>query len=85
MWPGVKDIKSLDEFDKDDVRYILSAEGEIIGLGAMGCSSKELKEKGPTGTAVLVLHLMDDKLWQFGPKKVLPPLGTSDAGDQKGE
>jgi len=74
MWPGVKNPTEMDKFAKDDVRYIKTSDNKIIGLGAMACSYDELKSKGPTGTAMLLLHIIDDKLWAFGPQKVLDPV-----------
>jgi len=40
----------------------------------MACSLAELAANGPTGNAVYILHVMDDKLWGMGPKKVLSPV-----------
>lgn len=44
MWPGVKSPENLGEFKKDDVRYIVDSNENIIGLGALGSSSSEIKE-----------------------------------------
>jgi predicted ribosome-associated RNA-binding protein Tma20 len=69
MWPGVVDPKSLGEFNKDDVRYITTPENEKIALGAMACGSDELSDSIPTGPAMYILHIINDKLWENGPKK----------------
>lgn len=42
-----------------------------IAVGVMACSSDELAANGPTGTALIVLHIIEDKLWSSGPKVVL--------------
>lgn len=86
MWTGVKNPNGLGDFKKDDVRYIKTAENKIIAVGAMACSSQELAEKGAQGTAMFILHVIDDKLWTAGPKTVLPALiaeAKKDAPAQK--
>ena len=39
MWPGVNNYGDLGNFKKDEVVGIRSIQGEIIAVGAMGCSS----------------------------------------------
>ncbi len=34
-------------------------------------NSDELEKNGPTGTALIVLHIIEDKLWASGPKVIL--------------
>jgi hypothetical protein len=46
--------------------YLYYALTRIIGVGAMACSSKDLKKNGPTGPALLPLHILGDKLWELG-------------------
>lgn len=38
MWPGVRSFEGLQNFAKDEVVAIRSSKGEIIAIGAMGCS-----------------------------------------------
>jgi translation initiation factor 2D len=38
MWPGVKDFSRIGNFKKDQIVSIQNANGEPIGIGAMGCS-----------------------------------------------
>lgn len=38
MWPGVFDYSALGKFKKDQVVGIRSLKGEMIAIGAMGCS-----------------------------------------------
>jgi predicted RNA-binding protein (TIGR00451 family) len=38
MWPGVKEFTSLGNFKKDSVVSIKNSVGEIIAVGALGCS-----------------------------------------------
>lgn len=73
MWPGVKNRKDLGKFYKDDVRYIKASNGIPIAIGMMACNSDELAANGPTGTALIVLHIIEDKLWSSGPKVLLEP------------
>jgi len=40
----------------------------------MAMDTAELKSKGPNGTAMLMLHIMDDSLWGAGPKKIVEPV-----------
>ena len=69
MWPGVRDYKGLENFQKDQVVAIRSAKGQLIGVGATGCSLKELQNnKDNSGVAVYILHYYNDKLWESGPK-----------------
>lgn len=42
MWPGVRSYAGLGNFQKDQVVGILSSKGDIIAIGALGCSLKEL-------------------------------------------
>jgi len=73
MWPGVKNRANLGKFYKDDVRYIKASNGIPIAVGTMACTSEELAASGPTGTAMFVLHFLEDKLWLSGPKLLLEP------------
>lgn len=69
MWPGVRDYTNLGNFKKDDVTAIIDAKGEVIAIGAMGCSLEELKKNNDlSGIAVFILHYRGDKLWEMGPK-----------------
>jgi predicted ribosome-associated RNA-binding protein Tma20 len=38
MWPGVNNYTDLGKFKKDQVVGIRSIKGEIIAIGATGCS-----------------------------------------------
>ena len=67
MWPGVKDIEGLGQFKKDEVVAIVNCKGELIAIGALGCSFEELKvNKEGSGVAAYVLHFRGDKLWDMG-------------------
>lgn len=69
MWPGVKDYSDLGNFKKDEIVSIRSSKGEIIAVGAMGCSSGEMKDAdNSTGVAVHIHHFRGDKLWEMGTK-----------------
>jgi translation initiation factor 2D len=69
MWPGVRDITSLGNFLKDQVVGIRTAKGDIVAIGALGCSLKELQSNADnSGVAVYILHYLNDKLWETGPK-----------------
>jgi len=46
----------------------------VVAVGLMACSLAELVASGLTGNAVFILHVLDDKLWGMGPKKVLSPV-----------
>jgi predicted ribosome-associated RNA-binding protein Tma20 len=71
MWPGVYDHSGLGEFKKDDVISVRSIKGEIIAIGAMGCSEQEFaKNAEKNGIAVHILHFKQDKLWELGPKTI---------------
>eukprot|EP01016_Furgasonia_blochmanni_P000252 TRINITY_DN1001_c0_g1_i1.p1 TRINITY_DN1001_c0_g1~~TRINITY_DN1001_c0_g1_i1.p1 ORF type:complete len:729 (-),score=327.94 TRINITY_DN1001_c0_g1_i1:179-2275(-) len=74
MWPGVSNKDDLGTFAADDVRCVQTADGKIIAVGAMACSSDQLKKSGPQGQALFVLHLIDDQLWELGDKKVPTPV-----------
>jgi predicted RNA-binding protein (TIGR00451 family) len=64
MWPGVRDYSNLQNFKKDDIVSIRNAKGEIIAVGALGCSLDELKKNADlSGIAVYILHYKGDKLW----------------------
>jgi len=72
MWPGVRDFNGLGNFKKDEVIRILSGKGEVVAIGAMGCSLDELKSNSDgSGIAVYILHYRGDKLWEMG-NKVYP-------------
>jgi hypothetical protein len=76
---GVANKDDLGTFNADDVRSVQTADGKyvvlshqglilmlckrIIAVGAMACSSDQLKKNGPQGQALFVLHLIDDQLW----------------------
>lgn len=69
MWPGVRDYSGLGKFQKDQVVAIRTAKGELIAVGALGCSLKELQANNDnSGVAVYILHYFNDKLWESGPK-----------------
>jgi len=69
MWPGVRDFSGLGHFEKDQVVGIRTAKGEIIAVGAMGCSLKEFQSNADkSGVAVYILHYFNDQLWAQGPK-----------------
>jgi len=51
-WEGINDIKKLGDFNKDDVRAIISG-GKLIALGAMGSESKNINKAEP---AAYILH-----------------------------
>jgi predicted ribosome-associated RNA-binding protein Tma20 len=38
MWPGVNSFAELGNFKKDEVVSIKNMKGEIIAVGALGCS-----------------------------------------------
>lgn len=72
MWPGVRSWEDLGVFTKDDVVGLRSAKGQIIGVGAMGCSKKQLESSADkSGIAVYILHYKGDKLWDIGPKTLV--------------
>lgn len=69
MWPGVLDFSNVGNFKKDQIVSIRTAKGEVIGVGAMGCSLDELKKNTDgSGVAVYILHYRGDKLWDMGDK-----------------
>ena len=54
----------MGNFRKDEVVGIRSIKGEMIAIGAMGCSFDELaKNTDGSGVAVYILHFKQDKLW----------------------
>ncbi len=69
MWPGVKSSEGLGEWVKDQTVGIRNSKGEIIAIGAMGCSKKEMTAD-TSGVAVYILHYLGDKLWEMGPKTI---------------
>ena len=70
MWPGVRDIGSLGTFKKDQVVSIRDSKGQIVAVGAMGCSQEELKKNSDgSGIAVYILHYKGDRLWDMGNKQ----------------
>ena len=69
MWPGVNNFSDLGKFKKDQVVGIRSIKGEMIAIGAMGCSLEEFEKNGEgNGVAIYILHYKQDKLWDLGPK-----------------
>lgn len=84
MWPGVKNIKNIGDFKKDDVRYVKTSNDIVVAVGMMACSSQELATKGATGQAMIILHVIEDKLWASGPKQILPPLAIEAKGEAPG-
>jgi predicted RNA-binding protein (TIGR00451 family) len=69
MWPGVRDFTNVGNFKKDQIVSIRTSKGEVIGVGAMGCSLDELKKNTDgSGVAVYILHYRGDKLWDMGDK-----------------
>jgi|688.fasta_scaffold133136_1 predicted ribosome-associated RNA-binding protein Tma20 len=59
MWPGVWDITSIGR----------AAKGDIVAIGVLGCSLKELQSNADkSGVSVYILHYLNDKLWETGPK-----------------
>jgi len=72
MWAGVKDVKALGPFNKDDVRYVKTNDNRIIAIGALACGAAE----AGTGVAMFMLHILNDKLWDLGPKKTFSPIFT---------
>jgi len=50
---------------------VRSSNKEVIAVGAMACSSEDLKNKPDNqGIACYILHVFNDKLWEFGSKKI---------------
>lgn len=69
MWPGVSSFAGLGNFKKDEVVSIRNLNGEVIAIGALGCSLEELKEnQDGTGIAAYILHFKGDRLWDMGSK-----------------
>ena len=70
MWPGVHDISTLGDFQKDQVVSIRNSKGFTVAVGAMGCSFDELKKNADgSGVAVYILHYKGDRLWDMGSKQ----------------
>ncbi len=64
MWPGVRDLSGLGQFEKDQVVGVRTAKGQLIAIGAMGCSLKDLNSNpDKSGVSVYILHYLNDKLW----------------------
>jgi len=40
----------------------------------MACSLDDLKKTGPVGPAMILLHFVDDYLFESGPKNFLMPI-----------
>lgn len=57
----------------------------MVAVGTMACTSQELAAKGPTGTAMVILHVIEDKLWASGPKQILPPLAIESKDEAPGQ
>jgi len=72
MWAGVKDVKALGPFNKDDVRYVKTIDNRIVAIGALACGAAEVG----TGVAMFMLHILNDKLYELGPKKTFSPIFT---------
>ena len=68
MWPGVADYSMLGDFKKDELVAVKSSKGEFVAIAALAVSSKELSDETRKGTACYVLHYINDKLWEHGPK-----------------
>ena len=68
MWPGVADYSRLGDFKKDELVAVKSSKGEFVAIAALAVSSKELSDETRKGTACYVLHYINDKLWEHGPK-----------------
>jgi predicted ribosome-associated RNA-binding protein Tma20 len=70
MWPGVYSFSGLGNFKKDEVVSIRNIIGEVIAIGALGCSLDELKQNPDgSGIAAYILHFKGDRLWDMGLKQ----------------
>lgn len=69
-WADVKNKEALSEFPQDQIVGLLSEEGELVGVGAMACSSQDdLDDEEP---AVYVLQNVQDQMFKHGNMQLEP-------------